>query len=204
MMVRGTHTLFLPASPLSPIPELRSPQIAHSRLPAPGPPGGGGQCRPRTPKTGGFTSSGGPDPPPGSDTVELIWDGGNREVTGRLIGKDNLSEGTDIILYHLGRALHRTLQRTLHCRAWERPPLEHNPEEIRHNGPLKLCNTAAPKGFYLRRADGTKKAKKSLIDKTDIKNSRFFYSTGEEACTESSVAPQEGPGVSQGPQACQD
>lgn len=117
MTVRGTHTLFLPASPLSPIPELRSPQIAHSRLPAPGPPGGGGQCRPRTPKTGGFTSSGGPDPPPGSDTVELIWDGGNREVTGRLIGKDNLSEGTNIILYHVGRALDCTLQRTLHCSA---------------------------------------------------------------------------------------
>lgn len=85
-------SLFLSAGLLSPIPELRSPQIAHSRLPAPGPPGGGGQCRPRTPKTGGFTSSGGPDPPPGSDTVELIWDRGNREVMGRLTGKSKEME----------------------------------------------------------------------------------------------------------------
>ena len=40
---------------------------------------------------------------------------------------------------------------------------------MRHNGPLKLCNTVAPKGFYLRRADGTKKAKKSLTDERDIR-----------------------------------
>ena len=99
-------SLFLSVGPLSPLPELRSPQIAHSRLPAPGPPGGGGQCRPRTPKTGGFTSSGVPDPPPGSDTVELIWDRGNREVMGRLTGKENLKgDGSHALTPREGPAL---------------------------------------------------------------------------------------------------
>lgn len=126
-------SFFLFGDHLSLVPELRSPQIAHSLLPAPGPPGGGGQCRPRTPKTGGFTSSGGPDPPPGSDTVELIWDGGNREVTGRLNGKENLSKVMEIIPYHLGRAcIAHYREHYLHCSLCEGPPLEHNPKEIRH------------------------------------------------------------------------
>lgn len=163
MTVRGTHTLFLPASPLSPIPELRSPQIAQSRLPAPGPPGGVDSAGPGPLRLVASHLPGG-RPTPGGATllVNLGWEEIGKSQGDSLEG--NLSEGTEVILYHLGRALHCTLQRTLRCRAWEGPPLEHSPEEMRHNGPLKLCNTVAPKGAFISEGQMGPKRQKPLTE----------------------------------------
>lgn len=168
----GSLSSFLSGGPLSPIPELRSPQIAHSRLPAPGPPGGGGQCRPRIPKTGGFTSSGVPDPPPGSDTVELIWDGGNREVMGRLTGKEKSlkGDGNHALTPRQGPALNISKDViTLHpC---EGPTLEHKPE-IRHTMSPETVQHSDPERHVSQKGRWDQRGRKSLIDERDIQDIR--------------------------------
>lgn len=78
----------------------------------------------------------------------------------------------------------------------KRHPWSVTPKKLDIQFPLKLCNTVALKGMYLRMTDGTK-GRKSLIGERDIKTIRV----GEEACTEISVTSGRAKGLTR---TCQD
>lgn len=66
------------------------------------------------------------------------------------------------------------------------------PKRMRYKGPPEIVQHNGPEGLYLRRAAGTKRAKKKKKTITNrwkgtSRTPGFFYRVGEEACTERSV-----------------